>query len=183
MKNPKILPFGAWFQVYERAGRNFEKSQRILENRSYRGMRRIFENVQGFQEQLSGYLDQGMKNMFALWQVSSVEGTFTADSAEKAIKTMVNAIKNCFSNVDYSSREYQDNPNDYGKLISIKTVKTNTYTYTGATGNKVKTESDTISFNGEGLGRITFESPSNVHSLINAVNYNNMYELSDMLST
>jgi hypothetical protein len=43
MKDPKILPFGSWFKVYEQAGRSFKKSQQILESRSYRGMQRINE--------------------------------------------------------------------------------------------------------------------------------------------
>jgi hypothetical protein len=43
MKDPKILPFGSWFKVYEQAGRNFKKSQQILESRSYRGLQRILE--------------------------------------------------------------------------------------------------------------------------------------------
>ena len=45
MKNPKILPFGQWFKVYESAGRNFEKSQRILESRMARGLQRVFEEA------------------------------------------------------------------------------------------------------------------------------------------
>jgi len=32
MKNPKILPFGDWFKVYEKAGSNFNKTQRLLES-------------------------------------------------------------------------------------------------------------------------------------------------------
>jgi hypothetical protein len=32
MKNPKILPFGDWFNVYEKAGSNFNKTQRLLES-------------------------------------------------------------------------------------------------------------------------------------------------------
>ena len=32
MKNPKILPFGNWFKVYEKAGSNFNKTQRLLES-------------------------------------------------------------------------------------------------------------------------------------------------------
>jgi len=48
MKNPKILPFGDWFRVYESVDRNYQKSQRILESRMYKGLNRIFEdNKQG----------------------------------------------------------------------------------------------------------------------------------------
>jgi hypothetical protein len=32
MKNPKILQFGDWFKVYEKAGSNFNKTQRLLES-------------------------------------------------------------------------------------------------------------------------------------------------------
>jgi hypothetical protein len=32
MKNSKILPFGDWFKVYEKAGSNFNKTQRLLES-------------------------------------------------------------------------------------------------------------------------------------------------------
>lgn len=32
MKNQKILPFGDWFKVYEKAGSNFNKTQRLLES-------------------------------------------------------------------------------------------------------------------------------------------------------
>jgi len=32
VKNPKILPFGDWFKVYEKAGSNFNKTQRLLES-------------------------------------------------------------------------------------------------------------------------------------------------------
>ena len=32
MKNSKILPFGDWFKVYEKAGNNFNKTQRLLES-------------------------------------------------------------------------------------------------------------------------------------------------------
>lgn len=39
MKNPKILPFGSWFKVYESAGRSFNKSQMILESK----LQRIYE--------------------------------------------------------------------------------------------------------------------------------------------
>jgi hypothetical protein len=42
MNNSKILPFGDWFKVYEAAGRQFEKSQRILENMD---MNRLFESA------------------------------------------------------------------------------------------------------------------------------------------
>lgn len=43
MSKPSILPFKDWFRVYESAGRNYEKSQRILESRMYKGLNRIFE--------------------------------------------------------------------------------------------------------------------------------------------
>ena len=48
MKNPKILPFGDWFRVYESAGRNYEKSQRILESKMYKGLDRIFEQNKAY---------------------------------------------------------------------------------------------------------------------------------------
>jgi hypothetical protein len=47
MKDPKILPFGSWFKVYEQAGRNFKKSQQILEARSYSGIARLYEGTRG----------------------------------------------------------------------------------------------------------------------------------------
>ncbi len=43
MSKPSILPFKDWFRVYESAGRNYEKSQRILESHMYKGLNRIFE--------------------------------------------------------------------------------------------------------------------------------------------
>ena len=43
MSKPSILPFKDWFRVYESAGCNYEKSQRILESRMHKGLSRIFE--------------------------------------------------------------------------------------------------------------------------------------------
>jgi hypothetical protein len=47
MKNGKILPFGDWFKVYEKAGMNFKKSQQLLESK-------IFEDKGGVDVPMAG---------------------------------------------------------------------------------------------------------------------------------
>jgi hypothetical protein len=116
MKDPKILPFGSWFKVYEQAGRNFKKSQQILESRSYRGLQRIFEQRSNSSKQNGVGEVPAVKQGNAIYDIS--DGSVTpawgwVDQAEDGIlvEVMNKAIGwQAMPALYIMSGRYTDNP-------------------------------------------------------------------------
>jgi hypothetical protein len=92
MKDPKILPFGSWFKVYEQAGRNFKKSQQILESRSYRGMQKIFEALEPPAPGADLKLPNDYSKIFADHRAEFFN-LITANREDTNVRKLINAAK------------------------------------------------------------------------------------------
>lgn len=176
MKNPKILPFGQWFKVYESAGRNFEKSQRILESRISRGLTRIYEGLgTDIQTSLGTLLSDGAKA--ALAGVDAVKSKAPAYDKSKSFGMANNdggqttpsyesSAKETAANIAEQIKMYRSNTSTYGK-IGVITCTTKEFALNYVSDGKMKVTCDDI------IGPAN-DAAVSVYEIFNAINAYNL---------
>lgn len=176
MKNPKILPFGQWFKVYESAGRNFEKSQRILESRISRGLTRIYEGLgTDVQSSLGTLLSDGAKA--ALAGVDAVKSKAPAYDASKSFgmadyegrgktPSYESSATSMANNVAEQIKGYRSNTATYGKM-SVITSTTKEFTLDYVADGKMKVSCDVV------MGPVNDKAVS-IYEIFNTINARNL---------
>jgi hypothetical protein len=182
MKDPKILPFGSWFKVYEQAGRNFKKSQQILESRSYRGLQRIFESADSIQSSLATNMDSVAKAAFAgLSAMEKQPSVFSQKNFRNGSSAANNAIANNIKTTLDNIQLVNDNPDGYSRFDSISAT-VQKVTYMNAMGAKFQNNtSGDIDISSEyGVGnKEALQKTTDIYEFLYHISLDNLNEFFD----
>lgn len=166
MKNPKILPFESWFKVYESAGKNFNKSMRIMESKLQNGIQAIYESsISEIQNKAASMMDEVAKACFGRMDavhkksVAGLKGTSGQKLKKKVDAEYSRAMNNLVEAFKDSSDFTEDDLETSWKLGKISGVDRD-MSYNNAKGSIVYASN---------LGAMDVDLSSELNSYNNAI--------------